>query len=242
MERIIIPSGNHSLEGVVHLAEKGAKPYIFLMCHGFRGSKDGGGRAVDLAELARDEGYTTVRFDFTPLAPLSQQIRELSDVLTYIRERFGLPIIGMGRSMGGCAIALSVRQAKDIVGFCFWATPNDLPKTMRRALGSYYDELMTYGRIEATDEYGHIVLEKSFWDELADYDMSRAMQAITRPTIFVQGSEDELVMAEEAQANYDACQGEKEWYLVSGADHHIALDVENTQAKIIAWMREHFSA
>ncbi len=242
MERIIIPSGNHSLEGIVHLAEKAAKPYVFLMCHGFRGSKDGGGRAVELAELAREQGYTTVRFDFTPLAPLSQQIRELADVLLYIRERFGLPIIGMGRSMGGCALALLAQQAKDIVGFCFWATPNDLPKTMKRALGSYYDELMTCGRIEATDEYGHIVLEKSFWDELFDYDMNSAMHAITRPAIFVQGSEDELVMAEEAKANYDACQGDKEWYLVSGADHHIALDVENTQAQIIAWMKEHFPA
>lgn len=242
MEMIRIPSQDSFLDGVLHRAKGVIKPYVFVMCHGFRGSKDGGGKAVRLAERVADCGYTAIRFDFTPLAPLSQQLRELADVLTYVRARFDLPIIGMGRSMGGCALALVAQEATDIVGFCFWATPNDLPETMKRALGAYYDELMTRGRIEVTDEYGHIALEKSFWDGLADYNMNQAMQAIRRPAIFVHGSEDELVPSEEGQANYNVYCGDAVWYMVEGADHHIAHDIERTQDRILAWLQENFSA
>lgn len=242
MEKITIPSRDRLLDGAMHSASGDVKPYVLVMCHGFRGSKDGGGKAVRMAELAAKHGYTTIRFDFTPLAPLSQQLRELSDVLSYVRGRFGLPIIGMGRSMGGCALALSAAYETDIVGFCFWATPNDLTVTIRRALGTYYEELITCGRIEVTDAYGHMRLERSFWDELSDYNVDRAMRAIDRPALFVHGSEDEIVLLQEAKRNYEGYRGTKEWYEVMGADHHIARDIVGTEAKLISWLETYFHA
>lgn len=241
MEKITIPSGERLLDGVLHTASGAVKPYVFVMCHGFRGSKDGGGKAVHMAEIAAAHGYTVLRFDFTPLAPLSQQLKELADVLSYIRSRFALPIIGLGRSMGGCALALSSSTASDVVGYCFWATPNNLMRTIRRALGAYYDEIITRGRIEVTDEYGHMTLERSFLDELADYDVERAMRMNDRPAIFIHGSADDIVLVEEGKRNYDVYRGEKEWYEVSGADHHIALNVAQTEAKLIDWLEAHFS-
>lgn len=243
MEEIFIPSHGRRLSTVIHTPTGDAKPYVFVMCHGFRGSKDGGGKAVRMAELAAEAGYTTVRFDFTPLMPLTAQVEELRDVLAYVRERFGLPIIGMGRSMGGCALAVCAQDEKDIVGCCFWAMPNSLTVTMKRALGEYYEELMTKGRIEVHDLYGDMVLERSFWDDLAPYDMNDVLRAISNmPVIFIHGTKDDIVLVEEGKANHDVYGGEKEWYAVDGADHHIALRIEETQAKLLAWMIEHFSA
>lgn len=242
MENVKIPSGNKLLTAVVHVPAIISRPYLFVMCHGFRGSKDGGGKAVRMAELACKAGYPVIRFDFTPLAPLSVQIEELSDVLAYGRARFGLPVIGMGRSMGGCALAHCARSESDIAGLCFWAMPNSLTKTMKRALGDYYDELMTRGRIEVNDAYGHMVLERSFWDDLSHYDMDRTVRSITnRPAIFIHGKEDDIVLVEEGKMNYDIYCGEKEWYAVEGADHHIAVDIETTQARLLDWMIQHFS-
>lgn len=242
METIKIPSDNKLLDGAVHLAQGEIKPYVFIMCHGFRGSKDGGGKAVRMAQLAAEHGYTAVRFDFTPLAPMSVQLKELTDVLTYVRERFGLPMVGMGRSMGGAALALCAQDIRDLVGFCFWATPNDLAVTIRRALGEQYEALMKHERIEVHDEYGHMVLEKSFWDELEKYRVDHAMRVIDRPALFIHGSKDDIVLVEEGKRNYDVYCGDKEWYVVEGANHHIALDIEKTQNKLIRWLERHFSA
>lgn len=243
MEEILIPSRGTMLSAAVHIPTAEAKPYVFVMCHGFRGSKDGGGKAVRMAELASQAGYTTIRFDFTPLMPLSVQVEELRDVLSYVRLRFGVPMIGMGRSMGGCALAVCAQEAKDIVGCCFWAMPNSLPATMKRALGDHYEELMTSGRIEVNDMYGNMVLEKSFWDDLILYDMNTILRTIPKmPAIFIHGSADDIVLVEEGRANYEVYGGEKEWYTVDGADHHIALDIEKTQPRLLDWLLSHFSA
>lgn len=243
MEEIRIPSQGKMLSAVVHIPTGDVKPYVFVMCHGFRGSKDGGGKAVRMAELASRAGYTTVRFDFTPLMPLSIQIEELRDVLAYVRSRFGMPMIGMGRSMGGCALAICAQEEKDIVGCCFWAMPNSLTATMKRALGDYYEELMTRGRIEVNDIYGNMVLDKSFWDDLVQYDMNNVLRTIPNlPAIFIHGSADEIVLVEEGRTNYENYDGEKEWYAVDGADHHIALRIEETQAKLLDWLLSHFPA
>ncbi len=243
MEEIWIPSRGTMLSAAVHIPNADVRPYVFVMCHGFRGSKDGGGKAVRMAELASRSGYTTVRFDFTPLMPLSVQVEELRDVLAYIRERFGVPMIGMGRSMGGCALAVCAQEEKDIVGCCFWAMPNSLTMTMKRALGDHYEELMMSGRIEVNDAYGNMVLDKSFWDDLVPYDMNDVLRRIPKiPAIFIHGSADDIVLVEEGRVNYEVYGGEKEWYAVDGADHHIALDIEKTQAKLLAWLLSRFPA
>lgn len=243
MEELFIPSQDKMLSAAIHIPTNDAKPYVFVMCHGFRGSKDGGGKAVRMAELAAEAGYTTIRFDFTPLMPLSVQVEELRDVLAYVRTRFGLPIIGMGRSMGGCALAVCTQDEKDIVGCCFWAMPNSLPVTMKRALGEYYEELMTNGRIEVSDMYGDMVLEKSFWDDLVPYDMNAVLHAVPNiPAIFIHGTKDDIVLVEEGKTNYEVYGGEKEWYAVDGADHHIALHIEDTQAKLLDWITKYFPA
>lgn len=243
MEELFIPSQDKMLLAAIHIPTNDAKPYVFVMCHGFRGSKDGGGKAVRMAELVAEAGYTTIRFDFTPLMPLSVQVEELRDVLAYVRTRFGLPIIGMGRSMGGCALAVCTQDEKDIVGCCFWAMPNSLPVTMKRALGEYYEELMTNGRIEVSDMYGDMVLEKSFWEDLVPYDMNAVLHAVPNiPAIFIHGTKDDIVLVEEGKTNYEVYGGEKEWYAVDGADHHIALHIEDTQAKLLDWITKHFPA
>ena len=243
MEELFIPSQDKMLSAAIHIPTSDAKPYVFVMCHGFRGSKDGGGKAVRMAELAAEAGYTTIRFDFTPLMPLSVQVEELRDVLAYVRTRFGLPIIGMGRSMGGCALAVCTQDEKDIVGCCFWAMPNSLPVTMKRALGEYYEELMTNGRIEVSDMYGDMVLEKSFWEDLVPYDMNAVLHAVPNiPAIFIHGTKDDIVLVEEGKTNYEVYGGEKEWYAVDGADHHIALHIEDTQAKLLDWITKYFPA
>ena len=243
MEELFIPSQDKMLSAAIHIPTNDAKPYVFVMCHGFRGSKDGGGKAVRMAELAAEAGYTTIRFDFTPLMPLSVQVEELRDVLAYVRTRFGLPIIGMGRSMGGCALGVCTQDEKDIVGCCFWAMPNSLPVTMKRALGEYYEELMTNGRIEVSDMYGDMVLEKSFWEDLVPYDMNAVLHAVPNiPAIFIHGTKDDIVLVEEGKTNYEVYGGEKEWYAVDGADHHIALHIEDTQAKLLDWITKYFPA
>ncbi len=227
---------------MLHSAVGREKRHLFVMCHGFRGSMNGGGRATQMAELAAGAGYTTVRFNFTPVEPLTNQTEELEDVLAYCRREFGRPFIGMGRSMGGCALAHCALTAEDIRGLCFWSMPGDLVHTFRLVLADRYDELCTSGVIEVEDEYGHCTLHRDFLDDLAQYDMPKIVRRIApRPAFFIHGTADAIVPIAEAKENYRQYRGEKEWHEVEGADHHLALDAEASQKKILRWMERYFS-
>ena len=70
---------------ITYGATEEARRRVFVMAHGFRGSMDGGGRAVD---MARDLSplCTVVRFAFSWCTLLTNQIAEFKAVAAYVRR------------------------------------------------------------------------------------------------------------------------------------------------------------
>lgn len=98
---------------------------VLILAHGFRGSMEGGGRAVILAEMAA-ECCNVIRFNFNGSQILSKQIAEIEAVLDYVRLNFsGSKIFLLGRSLGGAAALVAAASAADIAGLVLWATPNE---------------------------------------------------------------------------------------------------------------------
>ena len=216
--------------------------WAFIMSHGFRGSKDGGGRAVILADEIAALGVHVVRYDFTPLKNLTVQIAELTDIVNYTRNNIGKRIILMGRSMGGCASLIYAARHKDIKGLCLWSTPAKLQTTFRLALGSYYDDLARGKTVHIADEYGTAEIKPDFMSDFDKYDMEACIRQINVPLFTLHGSEDAIVPLAQAQHLYTIAHQPKKMTVIEGADHQFSCHSQQAQQAVLAWLRRVLAA
>ena len=71
---------------------------VLVMAHGFRGSRESGGRAAGIAHQCAAH-CSVVRFNFTGTRILSLQVAELRSVIAAVRERQpGCAVYLLGRS------------------------------------------------------------------------------------------------------------------------------------------------
>ena len=89
-----------SLAAVIHHPLV-ANNKVLIVSHGFRGSKESGGRGSLFGDAVARIGFTVVRFDFTPCQPLSSQVTELQNIIQWSSQHLGREIYLLGRSMGG---------------------------------------------------------------------------------------------------------------------------------------------
>lgn len=216
--------------------------WVFIMSHGFRGSKDGGGRAVILADEIAALGVHVVRYDFTPLKNLTVQIAELTDIVDCARGNIGTKIILMGRSMGGCASLIYAARHQDIKGLCLWSTPAKLHTTFRLALGSYYDDLTAGKTVHIVDEYGTAEITPDFMSDFDRYDFAACIRQINMPLFTLHGSKDAIVPLEQAQHLYTIAHQPKKMTVIQGADHQFSCYSQQAQQAVLDWLRDVLAA
>lgn len=212
-----------------------------IMCHGFRGSKEGGGRAAALARQIATLGLRVVRFDFTPLGTLSQQIAEIAAVVTVCRRQFPGRIILHGRSMGGSAALAYTAKDQAIGGLCLWSTPWDLAATFAGILGEGYAVLLSGKPWSAKDEFGQVTLQPDFVADFARHDLlacARALPAI--PVLIVHGAQDEVVPCRQAHELLAACCPPKELRLLPEGDHRFLTSHSAASALMMDWLERSF--
>jgi uncharacterized protein len=236
-ETIIINGTDCDLTAVVHQPETTDLNCNLIFCHGFRGSKDGGGRATLLAQQAAKLGYTVIRFDFTPLGCLSKQVNELKTVVHYCRRHLARRIVLLGRSMGGSAALAYAAACDNLAGLCLWATPWNLEETFRLALGEGYDSLLQGDELIVEDYYGKLSLTAYFVRDFANYDLKRCIKFMDgTPILFVHGDSDDTVPIQQAETLFQ-CAGEpKEIVVIKGGDHQLSAHHKAASAAVIAWL------
>lgn len=236
MKSIVLYHAHKQLSVVVH---EGTFDQVLIICHGFRGSKEGGGRAVALAEEVVKLGLSVVRFDFTPLGPLSQQIDELAAVAAFARRELGSKLVLLGRSMGGsAALAYAAAQPEGICGLCLWATPSNLEETFRLALQDNYRRLLAGKTVQVTDSYGRSSLTPGFIRDFAGHDLLQAARSLKGiPVLVLHGTQDETVPFVQAETLYQQLGGRKELVAVPGGDHQLHAFYRETTAAILKWIK-----
>ena len=136
---------------------------VLVMAHGFRGSRDSGGRAAGVAQQAAAHA-AVVRFNFTGTQIISRQVEELRAVLAEVRRRQpGCKLFLLGRSLGGAASIITAAQDGALAGLILWATPNNLRFTFRYVMTE--DEYRRLDRGETlhfNDERGECDLTPDF--------------------------------------------------------------------------------
>lgn len=240
---IKIPTASGRLNAILYLPAERGRDYAVIFCHGFRGSKEGGGRASALAARVAGNGFAALLFDFTPLSLLSVQVDELRAVVDYCRGVVSSRVVLFGRSMGGSA-ALAVTAAdENIGGLCLWSAPHDLHETFSLSLGDGYNQLLSGEPVSVADEFGHVRLTPDFLRDFDRFDLLACAGLVSgRPLLVVHGQNDEIVPLRQAAEIFAQAGEPKKMTVVPGADHRFLSGHEQASAALLAWLEAGFPA
>lgn len=237
MKNLNISANGRYLAAVLHEPIDGVSDTVLIICHGFRGSKEGGGRAVKLAERAANLGLYVLRFDFTPQEMLSSQLKELTAVVGYCRNFIASRIILLGRSMGGSAALAFSGGDRKIAGLCLWSTPWDLQETFQLSLGRNYELLRDGSGIMGKDEYGSFQIWPDFIKDFVNFDLLRSAELVPAiPVLILHGSQDAIVPVCKAKILWEKFSGPKQFAEINEGDHQFLRHSEQAANTVINWL------
>lgn len=212
---------------------------VLIMAHGFRGSREGGGRATGVARQAA-AFCSVVRFNFTGTQIISKQIAELQAVIAQVRRRQPSGrIYLLGRSLGGAASIITAAQDKTIAGLLLWAAPNNLRQTFRYVMtDEYYERLDAGETLQFTDERGDCTLTPDFLTDFDKYDLSALLRAWDgRPVLLLHCEGDATVLVEQARRNAELLGAAGELHIFPEGDHSFTLYSEQAGVLITDWLQ-----
>lgn len=217
---------------------RGSRDAVLVMAHGFRGSRDSGGRAQGIAQQCAAH-CDVVRFNFTGTRILSLQVAELRSVIAEVRRRRPhAEIYLLGRSLGGAASIVTAGADEGISRLVLWATPNDLRFTFRYVMtDELYKRLDAGEALEFDDERGHCVLTPDFLTDFDQYDLSGILQSWhDRRVLLLHCKGDSTVLVQQAERNAELLGEWGQLRLFEGGDHSFTEYSEEAGAVIASFL------
>lgn len=241
-----------ALKGDLHLPSGQLPVPVVVICHGFLGSRRGGGRAVRLADFLSKAGYAVLLFDFAgsgdsegdfAAATLTKNVGDLRSALNYLEGRGFSNFIVLGRSFGGNAALVAADQDPRVRGVCLWSTPADMGKVLEKILGEQnWRKLQNGEAIVFEDGNRSYRKDAVFLRDLKKYRMPAVAARISpRPLLLVHGTADELVPVDDAQLLFQQAGEPKELVLLPGADHHLSAHQVEAGRATLNWLQQYFN-
>ena len=234
-----------SLAGVLHRPEEKTNiDDCLVICHGFRGNKDGGWRAVSLAGKAAKLGITVLRFDFSGTgesegdfadATLSNYILDLGGAVEFALSASGGKIILLGRSLGGTAAICRAAGDDRVAAVCSWSAPVDLEETFIEPCRHLLDSGSSV--LKLPEGNGFYLLKREFFDDLPGHSVTAAAAHISpRPLFVVHGTADETVPVSQGEKLFEAAGEPKKKLIVSQGDHRFLAHYNLVEKRTIDWL------
>jgi len=235
-----------NLSGILYAGPAGGT--VVVVCHGFTGSKEGGGRAVAMAEELGVRGYATLLFDFSGCGEsegdfadvsLTRHIGDIKCSVDYCRGLGFNRVVTVGRSFGGTAAICLGRAGGDVAGVCTWAAPGALSEVFARLRVQSTGE--DSDMIRLSEEEDALRIKKSFIADLDRHDVfSRAALVAPSPLLVIHGSNDQVVPVENAWSIYRAAGEPKKIQIIPEADHQFTGRHLEVWEVFFEWLAEHF--
>lgn len=216
-----------------------------IICHGFRGGKDGSGRAVELAHKIAGLGMYALRFDFSGTGEsegdftdctLTKYILDLTGAIDYIASFTDGRIFLLGRSLGGTTSICQASGDKRVSGVCTWAAPSDLAETFLKPAAPLLEDNEDVFKVP--EEKGGYMISRSFFEDLLNYNVIAAARQISpRPILVVHGTADETVSFKQGQELFEAAGEPKSRLFVSGGDHCFTEHYSVLEKTTLDWLQ-----
>ncbi|MFX4260565.1 alpha/beta hydrolase [Pelotomaculum propionicicum] len=221
---------------------------IVIVCHGFTGSKEGGGKALVMAEELGERGYSTLLFDFSGCGEsegsfsdisLSGHINDVKCSVDLCLDLGYKSIIIVGRSFGGSAVLCLGGTDKRTAGVSCWSAPAEPFKLFSERLK--VDPAHENGLVPLSGQSGTVLVKNSFFEDLKIHNAARCASLISpRPLLVVHGEADDVVPLSNAENIYKAAGGPKTIKIISGADHQFSGHYHEVWSAFFNWLENYF--
>ncbi len=223
-----------------------SKRKVVVVCHGFTGSKEGGGRALKMADKLAELDYSTVLFDFSGCGDsegtwdsltLTSQITDLKSVIHWCQIKGFEEVYLNGRSFGGSTALCCAPQSESVKAVCTWAAVAK-PAALFKSLVNHTIKGPGKEFVEIIDDSGFIhQIKKNFFYDLEKYDvLDCAAEISPRPLLIIHGTEDKTVPVSQARELYEAAHEPKELLTIDGADHRFTNHIIPVWNSFFQWL------
>ncbi|WP_027364597.1 alpha/beta hydrolase [Desulfotruncus alcoholivorax] len=238
-------SRKQCLAGLLHAPAGNLGPVV-IVCHGFTGSKEGGGKARAMGEELGNRGFNVFLFDFSgngqseglfERITLSGQIDDLNSAVDWCTSAGMGPVFTMGRSFGGTTVICHAAVDRRVSGVCTWAAPARLKDLFIELAEGPVDE---NGEMYAlTGEDGIIYLRRTFFDDLDRFDVPRLASKIApRPLLMIHGEKDNVVPPKDARLIFQSAGEPKKLLYIPGADHQFSNHTREVWDAMFGWLNQ----
>ncbi len=223
---------------------------IVIVCHGFTGSKEGGGKAIAMAEELGGRGYSTLLFDFSGCGESKGSFADISltghvnDVKCSVSCCHNLgfkTIIIVGRSFGGTAVLCHGGTDKRVAGVSCWSAPAEPFRLFSERLKDNDNPVSENGLVQLSGQGGTVLVKRDFFADLKNHNVTRCASSISpRPLLVVHGEEDDTVPPANAEKIYYAAGQPKSIRIIPGADHQFSGHYHQVWQAFFHWLAAHF--
>ncbi len=223
--------------------------FMLVICHGFRGAKENGGKVFAFADKLRKAGAGVVAFDFRgsgksdgefASVTLSRQGEDLQAVIDHVDRAYGLPVILLGRSMGGSSVLAGASGDERVAGYIFWSTPVFMHQAFATIMGEDYHRLQAGEIIMFSDDGGQFALRPDLITDFDRHDMDGYIKSIgAKPALIVQARDDDAVSPENGEYLHRLLPNSR-LHMFDQAGHRFLELTAEREDLTIEWLRNNF--
>lgn len=219
-----------------------------IVCHGFTGGKEGGGKALTMSEELGRLGYAALLFDFCGCGEsegdfsgisLTSHIDDLKSTVDFCLQAGFNRVITTGRSFGGTAALCHGAIDDRVAGVSAWAAPADPARLFSGFLEKAGADKGNLVPLAGQD--GTVYVHRNFFIDLERYDVAgKAALIAPRPLQVVHGSDDMVVPVGNAETIFNAAGEPKTMNIISGADHQFTGHYRDAWKAFFNWLEATF--